>query len=328
MKKEGEVDRRQFLEATAVVAAGTAAVCLTGCAKPAKPPVAVPPKAEAKANPAVHSALEAFGISEAQLRKVMARAMQNGGDFCDLYFQRSRINYFGLQDEAVNRASARAEIGLGVRVVRGVETGTAFTESLDEVSMLDAAAAAAAVASGGGQKTPVAFRVGRAASYYPVATRWNTGDTKTRVDLLMKLHGYTAAADKRVKKVNISYRDEEHLILVADSQGPGLHRLSADDGLLRLSTCGRARRSSRESNYQGARRRAGLEFFNDRSARARRPNEVVDRTTVLFDAVAGPVGELPGRFRHREAPASCCTKRLATGWRPISLAKRPRCLPT
>jgi TldD protein len=232
----------------------------------------------------------AFGISEAQLRKVMARAMQNGGDFCDLYFQRSRINYFGLQDEAVNRASARAEIGLGVRVVRGVETGTAFTESLDEVSMLDAAAAAAAVASGGGQKTPVAFRVGRAASYYPVATRWNTGDTKTRVDLLMKLHGYTAAADKRVKKVNISYRDEEHLILVADSQG----RVYTDYQPMTVCyvSCVAEQGGRRESNYQGLAGRAGLEFFSDQRLE-HAAKQVVARTTVLFDAVAGPVGELP-----------------------------------
>ena len=90
-------DRRSFL---GVTAGGTAGAVLAGCktTQPVKPPVVAPPP------PKTPSPLDQFQVSETVARKVMARAMQTGGDFCDLFFQRARKNYLGLEDSAVNRA--------------------------------------------------------------------------------------------------------------------------------------------------------------------------------------------------------------------------------
>jgi UDP-N-acetylmuramoylalanine--D-glutamate ligase len=66
----------------------------------------------------------------------MAKAMSRGGEYCDLYFQRAHRNYLGLEDHAVNRGYSRRDVGVGVRVVKGLETGYAYTESLDLASML------------------------------------------------------------------------------------------------------------------------------------------------------------------------------------------------
>ncbi len=276
-------DRRSFL---GVTAGGTAGAVLAGCktTQPVKPPVVAPPP------PKTPSPLDQFQVSETVARKVMARAMQTGGDFCDLFFQRARKNYLGLEDSAVNRAYTQVDLGVGVRVVRGVETGYAFTESLDEKSMMQAAEVAAAVASGKGRPAPEAFKVGKPPSYYPVQTPWPGVPTKKKVDLLMKMHGMVSARDKRVQKINISYRDEDSTVVVLDSDG----RLVEDHQPMTVTyiSCVAEDKGRRESNYYGLAGRAGLEFFTD----VRLENvtsEAVRRTTVLFDSVPGPVGELP-----------------------------------
>ena len=279
-------DRRSFLGVTAAGAAGTAGVALTGC----KTTQAVPPPVVVQPPPRVPSPLDQFQVSEALARKVISRAMQTGGDFCDLFFQRARKNYLGLEDSAVNRAYTKVDLGVGVRVVRGVETGYAFTESLDEESMMQAAEVAASVAAGKGRPAPEAFKVGKPASYYPVQTPWPGVPTKKKVELLMKMHGLVSARDKRIQKVNISYRDEDSSVVVVDSEG----RLIADNQPMTVAyiSCVAEDKGRRESNYYGLAGRAGLEFFTD----ARLENvtsEAVRRTTVLFDSVPGPVGELP-----------------------------------
>ena len=141
MASSKDLTRRELLAAGAAASGALLLPVMSGCSKPATG--VNDPRAAALT---VSKAFEAFGVSEARVRKVMARALQHGGDFCDLYFHRRRINWIGLEDHAVNRASTRADIGLGVRVVRGVETGYAYTESLDEASMLAAAGVAATVA--------------------------------------------------------------------------------------------------------------------------------------------------------------------------------------
>jgi len=229
-------------------------------------------------------------VTEAAARKVMARAMQSGGDFCDLFFQQKRVNYLGLQDHAVNRASTSVNLGVGVRVVRGVETGYAYTESLDEKSMLQAAEVAAAVASGAPKQAPGVFKVGQAPNYYPVKQPWSGVTTKQKVDLLMKLHDLVGAQDKRIQKVNLSYRDEDSHVLVLDSDG----RIKTDHQPMTVCYVSAVaeEKNKRESNYYGMAGRAGLEFFTDQRLK-HVAQEAVKRTVVLFEAVPGPVGELP-----------------------------------
>ncbi|MCK5800950.1 MAG: twin-arginine translocation signal domain-containing protein [Deltaproteobacteria bacterium] len=290
------VDRRQFLGgATALGVATATGLWLPGCGAITPAPTTGPGPNSAKSTPTspasgTHNALEAFGVTETQARKVLARALQSGGDFADLFFERSRLNYLGLEDSAVNRAYSQVELGLGVRVVRGLETGYAYTESLDLASMLQAAAVAAAVAAGPRREAPQAFAVGKAPSYYPVQTAWKGVKTQDKVAMLMKLHGLIDKRDKRIKKINLSYRDEAHEIAVVNSDG----HIFADSQPMAVcyASCLAEQKGKRESNYSAIAGRAGLEFFSD--ARLQKvARQVVDRTTVLFEAVPGPVGELP-----------------------------------
>ena len=284
------MDRREFLGVGAAVAAGGASTVLVGCkpGTPRNPSTAAP----AATPPAVQSVggLDKFGVSQADTAKVMAAAMSTGGDFCDLFFQNHRINYLGLEDHAVNRAHSVVNRGVGVRVVRGTETGYAFTESVDLQSMLKAAEVAGAVASGTPGKAPASFQVGRPADYYPVQHPWRGVSTEKKVKLLMKLHDLVGAEDKRISKVNISYRDEESLVVVVDSQG----RVTEDRQPMVVCyvSCVAEDKGKRESNYTGLAGRSGLEFMSE-ARLAKVAADTVRRTTVLFDAVPGPVGELP-----------------------------------
>jgi TldD protein len=71
-----------------------------------------------------------FGIDEKTIRRAMQVALSRGGDLADLFFQHRTNNYVGLEDGDVNRAYSSIDLGVGIRVVVGDQTGYAFTEEL------------------------------------------------------------------------------------------------------------------------------------------------------------------------------------------------------
>jgi TldD protein len=283
-KDRGGVSRRQFLAMGAGAAAGAAAAAC-GC----RPKIVHKPAAGKKVDLTVDRALEPFEVNERTVRKVMARALGRGG-FCDLYFQRQQKCVLVLEDSAVNRAYTLVDRGVGVRVVMGSQTGYAFTESLDEQSMVRAAEVAAAVASGQARSVPAAFKVTPARRYYPSGPVWDGVPAKKKVDLLTDLDRRVRIKDKRIKKVLVSYRDEQSQVVLLDSDG----RLTTDHAPMTVTyvRCVGEHEGRRESNYYSAAGRAGMDFYTDK-LRERIARMAVERTTVLFDSVAGPVGEMP-----------------------------------
>ena len=236
--------------------------------------------------------LAPFGVTEAMVRKTLEKAMHRGGDFAELYFQRRRGNALALKDGAVNQASSSADLGCGVRVVQGVETGYGYTESLDATSLLQAADVASSVVRSGQGKLPAAISVGRSLGpkYYADGAPWADVDTVRKVGILSDLEKRVTSRDPGIQKVSISFRDEQSDIVVVRSDGHVF--VDAQPMTICYVSCVIERDGRRESNYVGRGARGGLEFYTgemlDQMAR-----EVVERTQILFEAVPGPVGEMP-----------------------------------
>src|SRR5512136_2760199 len=101
----------------------------------------------------------AFGVTERLVAETLAAALSRGGDRADLFFQHRVVNDLVLEDGAVNRAYASVELGVGVRVVRGDQTGYGYTEDLSLPALLAAARTAAAIADGPSRPGPTALHV-------------------------------------------------------------------------------------------------------------------------------------------------------------------------
>src|SRR5205085_12634141 len=90
--------------------------------------------------------------------------------------------------------------------------------------------------------------------------------------------------------VNVASADESGASLIADSEGRFVEDVQPMTSL-RLS-CVAEDKGKRESGDYNVAGRAGFDFYTpDRVARVVR--EAVARTTILFEAVPAPVGEMP-----------------------------------
>jgi TldD protein len=232
-----------------------------------------------------------FGVTERMIAETIRAALGRGGDHADVYFQHRVGSDLGLEDGAVNRAYATVELGVGVRVVKGDQTGYGYTEDLSLPALLECARTAATIADGPGRDAPARWHVGRdLPDRYPLVRPWDEVRPQEKLPLLGGLNERAFAADPRIRKVNVFLRDESGAILVADSDG----RIIEDSQpmtLLYVSVLAEAD-GRREQNGYNVAGRAGFEFYTpDRLDRIVR--EAVARTTVLFDAVTPPAGEMP-----------------------------------
>jgi TldD protein len=233
---------------------------------------------------------ERFGVSERLIRDTLSAALSRGGDHADVFFQHRVASDLGLEDGAVNRAHAAAELGVGVRVVKGDQTGYGFTEDLSPASLVECARTAAAIADGPSREAPERFHVQGVPQRYALARPWEDVRPDEKLPLLAGLNEQAFAADPRVRKVNVYLRDESGAMLVADSSG----RLVEDVQpmtLLFLSVLAEED-GRREQNGYNVAGRAGFEFYTPERL-ARVVKEAVARTSLLFEAGAPPAGEMP-----------------------------------
>jgi TldD protein len=232
-----------------------------------------------------------FGITERMIRDTLAAGLSRGGEHADVYFQHRVASDVGLEDGEVNRAHASVELGVGVRVVKGDQTGYGYTEDLSAPALLECARTAAAIADGPSSAGPVALHLASGLpNRYPLVRPWDEVRPEEKLPLLAGLNARAFAADPRVRKVNVFLRDEAGAILVADSSGRVVED-SQPMTLLFLSVLAEDG-SRREQNGYNIAGRAGFEFYAperlDRMVR-----EAIGRTMILFEAGPPPAGEMP-----------------------------------
>ncbi len=231
-----------------------------------------------------------FGVDSTIIRQVMETALDNGGDYCDLFFEHTTVNIIGLEDKQVNRAVATVELGVGIRVIKGDSTGYSFTQEITPEAMKLAAKTAAAIAEGGKKSTPVDVALHKIPDYYPVQTLWSDVTTNTRIPILEKMNDAAFTADSRIIKVGCTLADSESYILIATSEGRIVHDYRP---MLRLGINCNAEQNGKKENFARSYSvRSGIEAITPERI-AKIVSDTVESTMRQFEAIQPEGGEMP-----------------------------------
>ena len=231
-----------------------------------------------------------FGIDEALIKQVLAKALSTGGDFADLFFQHVMSNTIALEDGAVNRAYSGIELGCGVRVLKGDQTGFAFTEDLSPKALLASAQTAAAVANGSAAPLMASIQQVSTPSYYVIERPWQEVAVKEKIPLVEQASERALAYDKRIIKTRVSLSDTTGYVLVASSDGRILEDIQPMTEL--GISCTAEQDGRRESNGASIGGRQGIETYTAKKLREQ-AEIAAHNTVVLFDATQPPAGEFP-----------------------------------
>ncbi len=160
-----------------------------------------------------------FGISDALCQKTLDKALSKGGDFADLYFEHTISNWVILEDGKVDRAYANIDLGVGVRTVKGDQTGFGFTQVLTESSMMNVADTAASIAGSSSSFKSPDFASQSIGNYYQLDKLFTEIPLSDKLPLVKEVNDNCFALSDLIIKVNATLHDNQKRIMIVTSDG-------------------------------------------------------------------------------------------------------------
>jgi TldD protein len=230
-----------------------------------------------------------FEVDQKLLNKVISAAMEKGADYADLFFEHTLTNNTALEDNKVNSAYSNIAYGVGIRVLKGDQTGYAFSEIVDQESMLKAARTAANIASLTAKPMSVDVHEYTPPSYYAVKNSWEETSVKDKIPFMQRLNDKITSGDKRVTRVNVFLGDSTSYILFYNSEG----LLTWDyRPMVYIGGVCIMEENGRIENYTTSRAfRMGAEFLTNEMI-DELAAEALEKTPILFTAGKPKAGEM------------------------------------
>jgi len=272
----GDIPRRKFLEmgvkgGLAVAATPALIKELLGKAGPGALPPAGP------------------GLDKAVLDRVVAKALEKGGEFADVYVEHRISRTILMEESKFRSAEFGISQGAGVRVIAGDKTGFAYTDEIGEEAMLRAAEVASFIARGSAARKPVPVKEGSRPTHVTVKLPLGGIADEKRLDIMRRANQAALDFDKRIKMASINYYDEVRGRTIANSEG-----LLLTDELPLLFFIVQVLSEGNNTRHMGRERlsrHSGFEMFDDVAP------EQVARTAareavVMLDAKDAPAGKM------------------------------------
>jgi TldD protein len=230
-----------------------------------------------------------FGVDSRVIKEVMDEALSRGGDYCDLFFEHTMGNDIVLEDKAVNRAFSAVDYGVGIRVLKGDQTGYSFTEEITPEAMKLAARTAANIAASQRTVSPVGLTLHETPDYYPIETSWEDVTIDEKIPYLETLNEKVFALDPRIVKARVTFSNSTSYVLIVTSEGRAVY----DYRPMSRATvfCVAEQAGRREQNSFDLAGRQGIEFFTPANLDLL-AGEGVRQTVALLDAVKPEAGEM------------------------------------
>jgi len=153
------------------------------------------------------------------IKKVLKKAVKNGGDFADIYIERTQPTYIHLEDDKIEKVVSGIDHGAGIRVIFNSKTVYAYTNELSDNSLLELANTVSAAVREKKNIAEIDIRKKNPTIDFRIAKRPDEVDTDKKVQLVKKANEIARKADNRIKQVLVVYRDTLQNVTIGNTDG-------------------------------------------------------------------------------------------------------------
>ena len=153
------------------------------------------------------------------IKKVLKSAVKNGGDFADIYIERTQPTYIHLEDDKIEKVVSGIDHGAGIRVIFNSKTVYAYTNELSDNSLLELANTVSAAVKGKHNGADIDLRKKNPTIDFKIIKRPDEVDTDKKVQLVKKANEVARKADNRIKQVLVVYRDTLQNVTIGNTEG-------------------------------------------------------------------------------------------------------------
>jgi len=235
---------------------------------------------------------ERFGVSREDMKKILDIALSKGGEFSELFFEYRVQNSVSMEEDIIKDSTENITLGVGIRVLKGAQTGYGYTDDLSFEKMKQTALTAAAIASGN-SKFSIANLTEKSSGLKVYDLNLPMGDVKLdiKVDLVKKAYSAAQAYDKRIIKVQSSLADELQYITIANSDGLIIADARPQTRMVVIATA--EEKGVSNTGFKSAGGRVGLDFFKTSETPEYTGRKASEEAISLLSAADPVAGEQP-----------------------------------
>jgi TldD protein len=233
-----------------------------------------------------------FGLSKEDLNSILQTAMSKGGDFAELYFEYTLSNSVVMSEDIIKNSSESVSLGVGVRVIKGVQTGYGYTNELTVEKIKETALIAAAIATGSSKA-----KIADLKEYKPKIQTYvmdnlvSDKDLQTKIALIREAYDAAIKHDPKIIKVSSSLADSVQYVTIANSEGLLISDVRPQVRLVVNATAEKnGVRGTGNGNDGG---RIGFDFYKSVRSPKSIGEEAANEALELLEADFAPAGEYP-----------------------------------
>ena len=223
--------------------------------------------------------------------EVLARAVQSGGDFAEIFLEDKVASNISLKSDRVESLGTSREHGAGIRVFDGTKAIYVYTNDTGLDGLMQCAAqAAAAVQSGKGCK-PVGFSHWSAAR--PEEIRILPGDAAAarKADKLRAANAAARAFSAEIVQVSCGFRDVVQDVLICNTDGVFVTDRRVRARIMVSAVASDGKENQTGSSSPGA--SMGFEIFEERIDPEACGRMAAEKAVTMLHADSCPAGVFP-----------------------------------
>lgn len=233
-----------------------------------------------------------FGLDQDMIKRLMSTALSKGGEYVDIFGEYLTNNMLRLEEGIIKDAVKNIAAGVGIRVLKGDQTGYAYVEDITYENLNRAALTAANIADQprkAGEIKIASYPLRPSLYNVQLPIREVGWDRKTA--LIKEAEAKAFGVDKRIIRVNVVFADSERYILLANSTG----KMMTDfQPMLRFGVTSIAMENGEiQSGNQGGGGRIGMEYFQQGRSHLQIAEDSAKDAVLLLTAKDAPAGLLP-----------------------------------
>lgn len=151
--------------------------------------------------------------------KILKKALCNGGEFADLFYETSRSVKILADDHKIESVTAGTDTGAGLRVISNLKTTCGYTNEINPKSLDRLATDLSSSLKGVQADNHFQLKAVKASSWIPIKISPESVPLGKKIDLIKNAQNLAWGIDSRIVQARLSYSDVRRDMEIANSKG-------------------------------------------------------------------------------------------------------------
>ena len=229
-------------------------------------------------------------LSYQQMERILQAALSRGGDFSEIYIEKSNGSGIHLINGIVERTSSGIDFGVGIRVLEKTKCVYVYSNDIQESTLIELAKNASAALQSTPQNRTVQLTNKRTCGVVPFEKSSVDTDKKRKIDILRLASETAKNYHTSISQTSASFSDGEKEVWIANSSG--LYRTDKRASIRFSIEAVASSETEKQSGHFGPGAGKGFEFIESYPVEetAREAAEIAVR---MLSAAPCPSGKMP-----------------------------------